>query len=70
MQLGPNAFADGDGISTERTLRRRWLRQEATILVGFTPLSPREAWPTTYPRTPYNPATVLRLVELFQEALR
>lgn len=69
VQLGPDVFADGDGIAAERTLRRRWLRQEGTIIVRIDPMPPREEWPRAYPDTPYDPAAVARLIKLLQAVL-
>ncbi len=69
VRIGSNAYADGDGISVERSLRQRWLRQESTIVCGFAPMPPQAEWPSRYPDTPYDPATAERMADLFSEEL-
>lgn len=69
LQIGADLFADGDGLSDERALRGRWQSQEGVTVTGLAPMAPRGEWPTAYPHTPYDPAVVAQLAELFREAL-
>lgn len=70
LRLAPDTYADGDGISGERALRRRWMRDELTIITRIDPLPARETWPAQFPETPADVATIGHLAELLRKALR
>jgi len=66
LRLAPNSYVDGDGISGERALRRRWLAHEMTIITDLTPLPPMSNWPGLFPDTPFDQSTSVQLADLFR----
>jgi hypothetical protein len=69
LHVGFDLYLDGDGFSSEATLRRRWRDQEGVIVTEIAPMAPRHEWPRAYPYTPHHPAIVAQLAELFRKAL-
>jgi hypothetical protein len=64
--LADDTYADADGLSTARTLRRRWRTQELTIVRRIEPMAPKAQWPICYPDPAYDEAVVAQIAALLR----